>query len=318
MIYIRTRGRLGNQMFYYAVARKFQIKNPFLGAIVFVPEKQTFDEFGGMRILDFNVRMGEPGKEPVLSASQKAVWRAFRVLRKTCYKLFGGAVSKRLTIAAQPILNRYGLYAGWFSEKVPVKYSVPKSQKNIWMTGLWENPSYFQDIRPYLLKELTPKNDLLPHNRELFDAIRQSNSVCMSIRRGDYLAKENDKFNVCTMAYFQSALKKMKETAGDFSLFVFSDDVDWCRDNIHYDGDIYFEGNHGKDPVWEKIRLMSACRHFIIANSTFSWWAQYLSDSPDKVVIAPRPWRKDEYCDSLYDQHFILLDGTTGETAESR
>lgn len=73
-----------------------------------------------------------------------------------------------------------------------------------------------------------------------------------------------------------------------------------------------FENNNGNDPVWEKIRLMSACKHFIISNSTFSWWAQFLGNYDHKIVIAPKPWRIGEECKCLYDEKFIILDGKTG------
>ena len=87
---------------------------------------------------------------------------------------------------------------------------------------------------------------------------------------------------------------------------------DLLRQNLHFKGSVLVENNNGDDPVWEKMRLMSACKHFIISNSTFSWWAQFLSENPDKVVVAPSTWRKNEYHNCLYDESFILLDGADG------
>lgn len=59
----------------------------------------------------------------------------------------------------------------------------------------------------------------------------------------------------------------------DCTFFGFSDDIDWVKNNMEFPGEVYYES--GVDPVWEKLRLMSACKHFVLSNSSFSWWAQY-------------------------------------------
>ena len=86
---------------------------------------------------------------------------------------------------------------------------------------------------------------------------------------------------------------------------VFSDDVEWCKNNMHFPKNTIYES--GNDPIWEKIRLMYSCKHFIISNSTFSWWAQYLSNNKNKIVIAPKKWNNFEYSELIYDDKWILL-----------
>ena len=86
---------------------------------------------------------------------------------------------------------------------------------------------------------------------------------------------------------------------------IFSDDIEWCRENIKFSENIYYED--GTDPVWEKLRLMYSCKHFIISNSTFSWWAQYLSRNNDKIVIAPARWHNSGYTNDIYDENWLLI-----------
>lgn len=313
MIYIKTRGRLGNQMFYYAFARAIQKENPDLGEIVFIPDEQVFEKYGGLTILDFNVNIKGVAKKPELSLKQKGIYLIFKICRKACEKLKGAGSVRTLTIRSQPILNAFGLYVGWFSDDVKIRYN--SNSKNVWVTGLWENPVYFHNIKSILKSEFTPRYDLLPHNENMLNDILTTNSVCVSIRRGDYLDKGNEVFNICTKEYFYEAERTIAKIMDTYKLFIFSDDVEWCKHNMHFQGPVSFENNAEDAPVWEKMRLMSACKHFIISNSTFSWWAQYLSDNPEKKVIAPRPWRKNEYCDCFYDESFILLDVSSGKLA---
>lgn len=313
MIYIQTVGRLGNQMFFYAFARAIQERNPGLGEIIFIYENAEYEKYGGLTILDFNVKIHDFAERPELTKKQRFVLRVFRKLESICTKKGWKKIKKILTISLQPILNINGLYVGLVSGDARIHHN--SRTQNVYATGYWENPTYFNSIKDKIKKEFSPKYELLPHNADLLHEIMTTNSVCVSIRRGDFLARGNEKHNVCTEKYFYEAEKIIAGLFDAYKLFIFSDDVEWCRQNMHFEGQVVFENNNGDDPVWEKIRLMSACKHFIISNSSFSWWAQYLSNSPDKIVIAPRPWKKNDYRDYLYDESFILLNGADGTSA---
>ena len=85
---------------------------------------------------------------------------------------------------------------------------------------------------------------------------------------------------------------------------MFSDDIEWVKNNIYTGCVTYYED--GTDPVWEKLRLMSACKHFVVSNSTFSWWTQYLSKSENKIVISPSRWFNNDYESPLIAKDWIL------------
>ena len=109
-------------------------------------------------------------------------------------------------------------------------------------------------------------------NKELYNVIESTESVCVTIRRGDYVTNFKNDFFLCDVDYFLEGIKRISQEVK----------------NIKIDSPCYYES--GDDPIWEKIRLMYSCKHFIISNSTFSWCAQYLCRNPNKVVISPDRW----------------------------
>lgn len=180
------------------------------------------------------------------------------------------------------------------------------NNKHIFFSGNLESDKYFDNIRDELLEEFSPKHDMIPENKELYDTIFNTNSVCISIRRGDFLNPEfSKKHFICDKEYFVNAVKKMNELIENPQYIIFSDDIEWCKKNIDFIENAKFES--GNDPVWEKLRLMYSCKHFIISNSSFSWWTQYLSRNKDKVVIAPKKWKNIGVFDDIYQKNWTLL-----------
>ena len=199
-------------------------------------------------------------------------------------------------VGLQERLNRNGIYSSYASCNLK---QWDTDRKNIYLRGRFEAYEYFDEIKDVLIREFMPKEDKLEKNKELYDIIENRESVCVSVRRGDFLAEGNEKFNVCDAFYFEEAMRKIKAEIPDAVFVVFSDDIESVKQSIHFPESVWFED--GTDPVWEKLRMMYSCKHFIISNSTFSWWAQYLSRNNNKIVYAPQKWRlEDEDCSGLY------------------
>lgn len=112
----------------------------------------------------------------------------------------------------------------------------------------------------------------------------------MHIRRGDYVA--NPKIaayhGVCGMNYYQKAVQIIKEKITNPTFFIFSDDINWAKEN--FKGDEYYFVSNKEIKETEDLILMSLCKHNIIANSSFSWWGAWLNKNHEKTVIAPRHW----------------------------
>lgn len=292
-------GRMGNQMFVYAFSKALKIAQGGNGKLVFNLKKvisQGTENDGFEDTLKFfNV-------EPYVTEKSNLVLKYGNILQVIVYtayilsiKLFGADANSTTWSA---VLRKFGmLFTNWWDDSRLYDRFLNNQRicdrVFLYYSGVIENTLYYDKIRVKLLEELTPKEPPLFGNKTLYDLIEQTNSVCVSVRRGDYLSPEHIKdFYVCDESYFRRAIEVAKNTIENPTLFFFSDDIEWVKEHIKSDLPSYYES--GNSPVWEKMRLMYSCKHFIISNSTFAWWAQYLCRNTDKVVIAPDRWRNGE------------------------
>lgn len=261
-------GGLGNQMFQYAWGC-------FLANRLNVPlelDLTTFDEGYEARsfALDyFNISTKFASREEVAFLRKRPFWgvEAFR-------KLLGvrtGHVRENGDHAIDEAL---------FSVKSPVL-----------LDGYWQCARYMELSRPLITNEfrfLRPQDSL---NEGHLRCIEASESVALHVRRGDYVS--NPTFNavhgVCSLDYYQKAITLMQDSLTEPRFYVFSDDLNWACENLSLpQGTVFIDNNQGEPH--EDLRLMAACKHNIIANSSFSWWGAFLGQNTDKRVIAPLKW----------------------------
>ena len=323
MIHVHMDGRLGNQFFRYAFARKLQAAPPPPKSISPADRKiiltfkagqqELSDDWWGNQLQFFKLNPNVEFRyenEPNAVAWYKRNLSLLQQIQVAPYLIIRDKI-KSWTIRTKfqklfvPYFSKRGIYIqsdGYIPEKAT-------KRRNIIVNGYYEAPEYFDDIKEILLDEFTPKQPLLPENQELFNRIHQTESVCVSVRRGDFLAPQHIRhFYVCTSEYYFKALDEIRNRIKNPVFFFFSDDIQWCKETFSdLPEETHFEA--GTDPVWEKIRLMSACKHFVIANSTFSWWAQYLSKNQNKVVVSPNRFnnRKD-FQSPLIRPEFVTVD----------
>ena len=208
----------------------------------------------------------------------------------------------------QPILNKYNLYfleLGYYN----YDFKYLKNTKVKYICGCFECEEYFLDIREKILNEFEPIKDKEPKNQGLYNIIEETQSVCITIRRGDFVTNEKNSklYNICDLDYYYKAIDIIKAKIERPVFFVFSDDMKWAQENIKIPNvEIHYE--EGNDTVDEKLRLMYSCKHFIISNSTFSWWAQFLSRNKEKIVISPNIWYKEGLKSDLINENWIKID----------
>lgn len=174
-----------------------------------------------------------------------------------------------------------------------------------YMDGYWQTEKYFRDIESVIRREFILKDKFGIENKEITKEIRNSHSVSLHIRRGDYVANVSTKkvHGTCTLEYYAEAIRHIAEKTEHPVFYIFSDDIVWVRENLVIDyPTVYVSDGILKD--YEELILMSYCKHNIIANSSFSWWGAWLNGNPEKIVVVPRQW----FADASIDTSDIIPD----------
>lgn len=149
--------------------------------------------------------------------------------------------------------------------------------------------------------------------------LRTNSSVFLHIRLGDYL--ESGTYSRLGVSYYQKALEVMKTKIDNPYIFVFSNDINWCEkyltQYVDFSGcGVEFVKGNTEGNAAEEMELMRSCQHAIIANSTFSWWAAYLMENPNKVVIMPKYFFNDSRRIPRYDmlalKDWVIIDNVWG------
>lgn len=163
---------------------------------------------------------------------------------------------------------------------------------DIYLDGYWQSERYFADAADLIRADLTVAAPAEGRNRQLLEQIGTCNAVSVHVRRGDYVTDRHTAqyHGSCAMDYYHRAIRHVAEATANPVLFVFSDDPDWVRVNLRAPYPINIVDHNGPERCVEDLRLMSACRHHILANSSFSWWGAWLDPRPEKIVVAPEQW----------------------------
>ena len=164
--------------------------------------------------------------------------------------------------------------------------------KNIYLNGFFQKELYFKNIRQQLLEDfkITIIDDKI---KKLETEISSSNSICINVRRGDYITNQNTNnfHGFHGIEYINKSVFEITKKMSNPNFYIFSDDIDWCMNNIKLDYPHFFVGHTFKgDKFSSYLKLMSSCKHFIIPNSTFAWWGAWLSQNETKIVYTPKNW----------------------------
>jgi Glycosyl transferase family 11 len=188
-------------------------------------------------------------------------------------------------------------------QNIPLSPDKLSVKDNCYYQGYWQSYKYLAPCEAVLRNELLLKEQPGTAAKNICGRINASLSAGIHIRRGDYIAHPH--FINCTTEYYQNAIAYLKQIDPGIEFFIFSDDIAWCKANFAGEEFSFVEGNSNYEDLW----LMSLCRHQVIANSTFSWWAAWLNNNPGKKVVAPGKWhgKKEAGQNNLLPSEWIIM-----------
>jgi hypothetical protein len=171
-------------------------------------------------------------------------------------------------------------------------FHVPLS--TIMLRGFWESEKYFYNVRDVIKQDFRFSLQLDRAYTDTLSRIMSTQSVCLHVRRTDILAEDQKGF--VGIEYYRAAIECIGNKVKSPSFYVFSDDIEWCRSNLRINSHCEFVSDDETTAIAtpHEFMLMCSCKHFIIANSTLSWWGAWLATNPQKIVIAPRRWLRSE------------------------
>lgn len=278
LIVVQLSGGLGNQMFQYALYMQLKAsgKNVKIDDITEYKGRNARP----IRLSVFGAKYPTPTETEMKCLTDSYL----DIVSKIRRKLTGRKTAEYMEHSSQR-----------FDEKV-------LEMDRAYLVGWWQSEKYFKNIKEKVIDAFTFRQMQLSEEMQRYkEAMENTNSVSVHIRRGDYLLVDEVYGGICTEEYYEKAMKKMEEEVPDCHFFVFTNDVPWVKEHMSGANVTVVEGND-EDNGYIDMYLMTCCKHYILANSSFSWWGCYLNTSRDKKVIAPKKWANGRECPDVYTE----------------
>lgn len=309
MIIIKLKGGLGNQIFEYCFARSLsqELNKELYLDLSFYNHGLARHQIYGLN--SFNIK-GIIGNYPYINTNNK-----FKFIFNTIYRFKDTTLVKNI-----PLINTIPNKLENNSKNIKFYFNEPEIftsdlvvDENLFSFSSIETPAYFEGYfqfnndeknRLFISERFFKKYNELIHedlkylpkltkeSQKIAKDMKNSNSVLLHVRHGDYVGLLD--FGLCSEEYYEKSMEIIASKVENPKFFIFSDDIEGAKKlNIKYphvfvdfkeNTELNARGNG------ELLKLMSSCKHFIIANSSLSWWASFLSENENKIIITPEPW----------------------------
>ncbi len=304
MIILRYSGGLGNQIFQYAF--QLMLENNYKRSDVKVDLNhfKLYKIHNGFELEKyFNIDL-EKATNREISEMANVFHLPFNTnifCEKIIYGLELQYKKKHKSLSTQITQRKFNSYDADVLERI-------SKGESLYLSGEWQNWQYYREIERLLIDKLHFRRDFVIDNKSKVREMRQGNSVSIHLRRGDFV--NNPAHELCGKDYYAKAISLMRERIGNdiLNYYVFSDDIEYARDFFSDIDATYITSSTSI----EDMQLMSMCRHHIIANSSFSFWAAFIGSGTDEngLVIAPRYFYKDkdEYMEFETPETWMKID----------
>ena len=274
MIISNIIGGLGNQMFQYAAGRACSLK-------LAVPLKLDTRDFSGYqlhqgfeldRLFNCHAEIAADTDLAKILGWQRA---------KLAQRLLRRPQLKNLRYKSFVVEPHFNYWSG-----------ISQLEDNKYLYGYWQSEKYFTEFTEQIREDFTFKLPFSDQNAEIAEQISQVNAVSLHVRRGDYAnsPKTTATHGLCSLDYYRAAIDYVIAHVVQPHFFIFSDDIAWVKANLNIGSSAFFIDHNTNQESYNDMRLMSLCKHNIIANSSFSWWGAWLNQNAEKIVIAPTQW----------------------------
>lgn len=298
MIVVKSIGGLGNQLFQIAyalqISKQANNSNIFIDNSSFKNYKIRNYEIENFKI---NSRLNYIDEEKI-SKKIKLSQIMYRIYQKILKTVRG---QNKIGIKPFKLMANHGLFYNFDIYHYKINPNFEKKEK-IYIYGYFQSEEYFSDVKDIVSKEFRVNTKLSKIENNVLNKIKSGTSVAISIRIGEDYQKSKI-FDVYKLQYYKKAMDKIKNQYPESNFFIFSDDIKKVKKEFEFDYPVFYVENFKEH---ESFRLLYSCDHFIISNSSFSWWGSYLGENPEKTILCPSKWYKNPK-----DQPDIYFDGIT-------
>ena len=263
---VKSVGGLGSQMMAFALF--YSLKKKYKDKVIYDDSWFSFNQQHNGSELNRIFKIEEEKSDKFVSNIINSPRIIFRFLRK--------------------ILQLFKVYKLYYKVDHNYHQEVFQQKGNVVFYQCWTSEKYFKNFEMEI-KEIFQFPEIKDEkNKEIEKIILSNESVALHVRRGDYLTSEA-LCGLVDLAYYEKAIKHIEEKVVAPLYIIFSDDTNWCKENLKIENGIFVDWNK-KENSYIDMQLMSLCKHNIIPNSSFSWWGAWLNKNPEKTVVAPERW----------------------------
>ena len=301
-IYVLLKGRIGNQLFIYAFARYLQLNAGADTKIIINDYEVTQQKWlNSLEQYDLPNVVFEHGRPFFNNARFRG-----KIFKRNLivFAMPRRNYNKRFSIEArkQEALLKDGIFIchNGFRE-----FSSIDLSKDILIDGYFQSSKFFPGIKKELVNLFVASDKEIREYYNEFDKYTDRNTVCISIKVEHNVG--SNIYAVCGKDYWKKAIDHIIQNVDQPVFMICSDDIDYVKENLidtnHYD--CFYQNRQA--PLSVTISAMSKCRNYIIGNTTFAWWAQYLCQNKEKIVVAPSKWMLVDMPIDIYEDGWYLI-----------